>query len=473
MRKVFASRILIAVTLLTAICAEARTKKEDPLAFDNTKYTEQTLIMPDGESVRYRAYEGIFYVTHIADSVYQTLNIYVPLSAISDKDCPILLRTYVGGYRASKAQRPSGKDATGRALEEGYVVCIPGSRGWDSEVKGADGRHFTGRAPAGLVDLKAAIRYLRHNDKRMPGNAERIITDGTSAGGAMSALLGTSGNVPLFEPYLNALGAADERDDIFAAVCYCPIIDLEHADMAYEWLYACTNDSVRRLSPERKSVSEELAAGFPTYLESLQLHTPEGTPLTTANYTDYLKKHLIHSVQRALNEGCQLPEGIGISRRGEFVTDIDLPAYLNYVASTTRLKNPPAFDGQGITGNRPTAENLLFGDEEGSSANFTPYTIAKTSGRPEAHPDTALQQRIDLMNPMKHLMQQATRPTYWYIRHGARDRDTAFPIPINFATRLANMGYQVDFHLPWNRGHEGDYNLDDLFKWIKECLNTD
>lgn len=25
--------------------------------------------------------------------------------------------------------------------------------------------------------------------------------------------------------------------NVFASVCYCPIIDLDHADMAYEWLY--------------------------------------------------------------------------------------------------------------------------------------------------------------------------------------------------------------------------------------------
>ena len=67
----------------------------------------------------------------------------------------------------------------------------------------------------------------------MPGNAEKIITDGTSAGGAMSALLGTTGNNPAYEPYLKAMGAADARDDVYASVCYCPITDLNHADIAY------------------------------------------------------------------------------------------------------------------------------------------------------------------------------------------------------------------------------------------------
>ena len=77
-------------------------------------------------------------------------------------------------------------DATGRALKEGYVVVVPGTRGRNSR----DGETYTGRASKAILDLKAAIRYLRRFDKQIPGNTERIITDGTSAGGAMSALMG-------------------------------------------------------------------------------------------------------------------------------------------------------------------------------------------------------------------------------------------------------------------------------------------
>jgi acetyl esterase/lipase len=36
------------------------------------------------------------------------------------------------------------------------------------------------------VDLKAAVRYLRYNDRIMPGDAEKIITSGTSAGVSLS-----------------------------------------------------------------------------------------------------------------------------------------------------------------------------------------------------------------------------------------------------------------------------------------------
>lgn len=51
---------------------------------------------------------------------------------------------------------------------------------------------------------------------------------------------------------------------------------------------------------------------------------------------------------------------------------------------------------------------------------------------------------------------------HWYIRHGAIDRDTAFPIPINLATKLENKDKDVNFKLPWNRPHSGDYALNEL-----------
>ncbi|ROS79706.1 hypothetical protein [Muribaculum intestinale] len=58
-----------------------------------------------------------------------------------------------------------------------------------------------------------------------------------------------------------------------------------------------------------------------------------------------------------------------------------------------------------------------------------------------------------------------------FIRHGAKDRDTSFLVPVNLATKLMNLGFDVNFFLPWNRPHSGDYNLDDLFAWI-ECINN-
>ncbi|MGN1225927.1 MAG: subtype B tannase [Candidatus Cryptobacteroides sp.] len=451
--------ILTALTPALGACSDAASKG---LVFDKNAGIPRSITLPTGETVKYTAFERLYFVTNVEDSTYQYMNVFVPEGA--DETTPIFLRTYVGGYMASEASYPQAGDATGRALLEGYVVAIPGSRGRNSKV----GETWTGRAPAAILDLKAAIRYLRHFDREMPGDAETIITDGTSAGGAMSALMGTTGNAKEFEPYLEAMGAAKERDDVFASVCYCPIIDLEHADMAYEWMYGNT-DSRQGLPDEQKAISEELAGQFPAYLASLELRKPDGSLLTVDNYLDYIREELIRAAQKAKDAGADIPPELGFSfsgksrgRTGEYILDLDMPTYLNYVVSTQPLKGVPAFDSKDVAGSRASGENDEFGDARGSSVNYTMYAASRTG----AVIDAGLQERVYLMNPMNFIGRDGNA-AYWYIRHGARDRDTAFPVPVNFATKLRNAGLDVDFLLAWNRPHSGDYALDELFEWIK------
>lgn len=61
---------------------------------------------------------------------------------------------------------------------------------------------------------------------------------------------------------------------------------------------------------------------------------------------------------------------------------------------------------------------------------------------------------------------KADTAKHWRIRHGAFDRDTSLAIPVILATMLENQGYDVDFFLPWGLPHCGDYDLEELFKWI-------
>lgn len=491
--------------------------KDNTLRFNPENYTSQTLTMPDGSTVAYKAYEGIFYVTNVEDSTYQTLNIYVPEQMAAVTRVPILLRTYVGGYAASTAKSPSAADATGRALKEGYVVCIPGSRGSNSTVERKGKTVYTGVAPNGLLDLKAAVRYLRYNDDLIPGDSELIFTDGTSAGGAMSSLLGATGNAKNYDSYLKKMGAADARDDVFAAICYCPITDLDHADMEYEWLYGCTNAAVRALTDAQIQISDELAAECPAYINSLALKDKGGNMLTADNYKDYLKTFLIASAHRALQEGCEIPDTLGFTfyqdksgpmgagprgngmrpgkgvrtamndgrqapsfgpgnaprfnKTSDFITGLDLDKYLSYVASVTPLKTPPAFDQMGVLIDAPSPENKVFGNENGEAANFTGFSLRHSLHNPSAVLDKEMVRRVAIMNPMNFIgTDKSTVAPNWYIRHGAKDRDTSFLVPVNLATKLENAGKNVDFALPWNRPHSGDYNLDDLFRWIQTTI---
>ena len=471
MKKRFAT-LFAAVACVYAVQAE---KPMSGVTFDASKGVAGSVTMPNGQVVNYTAYTDLYYVANVEDSTYQRMNLFVPEGA--NQRTPIFLRNYVGGYMAARAKGIDVGDASGRALAEGYVVAIPGARGRNSQVTDSEGNTlFTGRAPKGLLDLKAAVRYLRHFDKEMPGDAERIISDGTSAGGAMSSLLGATGNHPLYEPWLREMGACPERDDVFAAVCYCPIIDLEHADMAYEWLYGCTNGVTRPLTEEQAAVSAELAALYPDYLNGLCLRKPDGEPLTADNCRDYLKRLLIESAQHAKDAGAEITDSLGFvfsrgnwsGRQGEYIVDLDLERYLNYVVTTIRLKTPAAFDSEGVAGGRPSGENEEFGDERGNTAHFTDYSLRKATGQPDARIDERLNRLVYLMNPMNFIADpQATKAPHWYIRHGARDRDTSFPVPVCLALKLQNNGQQVDFKLPWNRPHAGDYALAELFAWMK------
>jgi acetyl esterase/lipase len=448
----------------------------DPLRFDPSQaFEERTMAFVDGRIVKYRAYENIYYVTNVVDPAYQYLNFYVPEPAYKNSEkTPIFLKINVGGWLASKAS-PSlmNIDASGRALIEGYVVVVPGCRGSNSTITAPDGKVvYTGMMPAAITDLKAVIRYLRHNDSLMPGSAERIITDGTSAGGALSALLGVTGNNPLYEPYLKELGAADERDDIFAAVCFCPITDQEHASMAYEWLYGVTNNKTRTLTPEQVATSDELKSLYPAYLDNLGLKKPDGTSLTCSNYKDFIKSLLIQSAQRARSAGADIPDNIGVTLSADaqgspadIVRDVDLDVYLKYIAAIETLKLPPAFDWPG--------GNKMYGDEFGKPQHVTDYSLRRATGNPNAKVDPAITTRVYLMNPMNFIGNgKSNTARNWYIRHGAIDRDTAFQVPINLYLKLLNNGNNVDFALAWNRSHRGDYDLDALFSWIGRIVEN-
>ena len=155
----------------------------------------------------------------------------------------------------------------------------------------------------------------------------------------------------------------------------------------------------------------------------------------------------------------------GKKKVGEYITGLDMDKYLNYIVSTQALKGVPAFDSYNVDGAPASGENGEFGNEQGSDVNFTEWAATKTGSTLSEE----VKENVRLLNPMYFIGDESTSVApHWYIRHGARDRDTAFPIVINLATKLHNAGKNVNFKLPWNRPHSGDYALNELFSWIAE-----
>ncbi len=485
----------------------------DKLRFDENSYEMKTCTL-DGRTITYRAYMGINYCENPMDEV-QKMNIYVPqdfyeketVNGYTLKTVPIFMPNTVGGYMEGPADEP-GKNflgiinATFEALDYGYVVACAGIRGRNTGMaskeffvganagndKKENGK-LVGRAPALVVDMKAAIRYLRHNKDVIPGDVEKIITSGTSAGGALSAITGASGNSKDYVPYLKAIGAADERDDIFAANCYCPIHNLEHADMAYEWLFNKEHVAhmmkfeevdggvkmtpiVFELTDEQKRISDELKKMFPDYLNSLALKDKKGKLLSLdsngeGSFKDYIFKLVINSAERELEkhesllrhpalrvDGCDVEKQDSLTIEGKHVTAIDTD---KYVKAITRMKPVPAFDHIDLK----SPENEVFGDNEVFARHFTDYSMSHTSGDDEM----ADEKIIKMLNPTCYIG-EADTAKHWRIRHGAFDRDTSLAIPTILALMLENHGYDVDFFLPWGLPHSGDYDLPELFAWI-------
>jgi hypothetical protein len=485
--RLFLAVMAAAFSLLSGFAGYATAAKEasGPLTFKAADYKPGVTVV-DGKTVQYRAYTKISYVTSPVDTNYQYLNLYIPVSALLDQRVPIFMPNQIGGYRPAEPILPAAtasivternpSNTVSVALARGYVVVSPGVRGNISEVN----KVFTGKAPAAIVDLKAVVRYLRYNDRIMPGNAKKIISLGQSAGGALTALLAASGNDALYEPYLKALGAAKAEDHIFGAICFCPITDLEHSDTAYEWLYSrvisdsdAQGKSLYGFTDDQKALSAELKALYPAYLNSLRLRSVfDGTPLTDANYEAYIKVFLMASAQKALDGGADMSGKKWLAIKSGNVTDLDFNAYLSYVGRIKMIKDPPAFDWLGDKSNKPprgdgSRENLLYGTADKAVNIFTDFAAGKLGTTVSQD----VRDRVYLMNAMNFVGKKGSaNAPYWYIRHGTLDRDTAFTVPVALYTKLINAGTAkgVNFELAWERPHSGSYNLPDVFAWIAE-----
>ncbi len=461
------------------------------LFFDKTLYEDRQFDNGHGEIVSFRAFENIVYVTKPVDIKYQSMNIYVPQAYFEGKEinsftaetAPIFFPISVGGYMPGRPGAPgakrigSGMNTIFHALAHGYVVAAPGTRGRTNQNYTGE---YTGKAPACIVDLKAAVRYLRFNAERIPGDTDKIISNGTSAGGALSALLGASGNNEEYGTYLKEIGAAPVRDDIFAVSSYCPITNLEHADMAYEWLFNGQLDYKKMahhemidfhlkrtlikgtLNDSEASLSNQLKELFPAYLNSLNLQDIDGSPLTldakgNGSFKNLIANQIIASAQSAVDQGIDLSRHDWLTVQSGKITAIDLGGYISYIG---RMKTPPAFDALDLS----SGENNLFGSKTTPDRHFTDFSLHHSTA---TNAQKADDQVIRLLNPMNHIGASATTTAhYWRIRHGTKDRDTSLAIPIILATTLENKGCQIDFALPWNRAHGGDYDLDELFAWI-------
>ena len=486
---------------------QADTSAKISLAFDAKNYESMSTTV-DNKEIKYRAFEYIPYVANPIDIDQQYMNIYVPeeyfnngtVNGYNTQTAPIFMPNAVGGYMPSQAMTPkveNGKpNSVLYALSRGYVVASPATRGRTN--KASDG-NFIGKAPAVIVDLQAATAYLHANDSTMPGNANRIITNGTSAGGAVSLLQGAAGNNSDFQPYLQALGAATAATNVYAVSAYAPITNLDAADMAYEWSYkgitsfnkvtmgqgelpqanvggntAPPQRTMQRVSLNADDVaySNLLSEHFPEYINNLQLHDSMGRVLKldkngNGTFKNYVKAFIIDAANKAQAKGTDLSKHTYLVRDGKTgaIKDINWEAYNQFVS---RSKAPGAFDSR----SNDSGENNLFGTSSTDNNHFTiTAALHDTTSNPEAYVQNA--KVVTMMNPMNYLgSPAATNAQFYRIRYGTADSNTSVAIPLIVGTRAQNLGYKVDMATPFNVDHSGDYDLDELFNWMDNIVKN-
>ena len=477
------------------------------LAFDVKNYESMSTTV-DNKEIKYRAFEYIPYVANPIDIDQQYMNIYVPeeyfnngtVNGYNTQTAPIFMPNAVGGYMPSQAMTPkveNGKpNSVVYALSRGYVVASPATRGRTN--KASDG-NFIGKAPAVIVDLQAATAYLHANDSTMPGSANRIITNGTSAGGAVSLLQGAAGNSSDFQPYLQALGAATAATNVYAVSAYAPITNLDAADMAYEWSYngitsfnkvsmgqgelpqanvggnsAPPQRTIQRVNLKADDVaySNLLNEHFPDYVNNLQLHDSVGRVLKldkngNGTFKNYVKEFIVAAANKAQAKGSDLSKHTYLVRDNKTGTikDINWEAYNRFVS---RSKAPGAFDSR----SNDSGENNLFGTSTTDNNHFTiTAALHDTTSNPEAYVQNA--KVVTMMNPMNYLgSPAATNAQFYRIRYGTADSNTSVAIPLIVGTRAQNLGYKVDMATPFDVNHSGDYDLDELFNWMDNIVKN-
>ncbi|MCR5089421.1 MAG: hypothetical protein K6C08_07925 [Oscillospiraceae bacterium] len=449
---------------------------------------------------------GIQYCTDPADLTYETLGIFVPgayFDAVPNDDgtytctisesgmqngytaytAPVLFPVNTPGHKAQSAPTDYQKNA-GTYTEEGFVYVVAGCRGKDAGI------------PAGVTDLKAAIRFIRANLNVLPGNTERFVAYGHSGGGSQTAVLGASGDSALYTPYLEAIGAADSSDAVNAAMCWCPITGFDSADEGHEWSMGNTRSD---LSDEMKAVSDALAAAYADYVNEIGFTDEDGNALTleesetgifqAGTYYEYVKRTIEESLEHFLSDtSFPFSESSGknqtseafdsaqdylncLNADGEWVTydessgKITISSIYDFSLHMKKASKPvAAFDKLEKGGHE------LFNTGDGECTHFDAVLaeiVKGTEYEEEFAEDLSatdalgktMEYRLRMFSPLSFLMKAnedydtAQVADFWRIRSGISQSDTPLTTEINLALALNSCGKNVDFETVWGQGH--------------------
>lgn len=479
-------------------------------------------------------YQGVYMNANVTNLSNQTMAIYVPAAYLTtDADgnvtgidhtakagnytadtAPIVYLNECGGWKSSS---PRSCDTS--YIEEGMIYVTAGARSRDA--KSEDGATVTGKAPTQVVDLKSGVMALRANSGVIPGDKDRIVSIGTSGGGQMSSILGASGNMSEYYEYLYETGAlgvtknADGSfasaipDNVYAAQLYCPIADIENADLAYAWWWVDLADDGGTyggsMTAFERRLQELEAEAFVDYLNSLNLKAADGSALTltglrSGSYYEAILGNISDALNAMANAGeidpaAAYPDSSSwLTQNGDGSWQVtDLRGFMIGTGLVNnRNKAIPGFDPMD-----KSAENDAFGAPEQSAVHFSRSVAQLLSdhydelsaldgfdaGQVDSYIEEALTgsgadtvaKQADLLNATEILLGSnglnAVDPArHWRDRSGTADQHTSFSVGYNILLAAQMRGLDVNYHLVWNMGHgsEEGTSTGTFIDWINE-----
>ena len=318
LRKGIAVMLILIMTAALSACSGSS-------ADETTSSAETTLSQIDMSKWQYNEDDDVYYQIGIsycenpADESYEQLAVFVPGAYMTGTDngdgtytCELDESAEINGYTAATAPVVMPINTPGysaqNALTDYTDVSEYTSAGFVYVHAGCRGRDEG--APAGVTDLKAAVRYIRYCDDVLAGDSESIFTFGMSGGGAQSAVMGSTGDSERYDAYLEEIGAVQGVSDaVLGSMCWCPITNLDTADEAYEWMMGATRSG---LSDEEQQISDQLAEAFASYINEAGIKDADGNTLTleesdngiyqSGSYYEYMKSVIEDSLSNFLQD---------------------------------------------------------------------------------------------------------------------------------------------------------------------------
>jgi acetyl esterase/lipase len=134
-----------------------------------------------------RSFEGYKVMRNISyagtDNARQTLDLALPIKSTTNKLLPVVVFIHGGGWRGGS--KDGGLNRIREFLKSGGYAGVSVGYRLSNEAKW----------PAQIHDCKAAIRWIRANAEKHGLDGDKIAVHGTSAGGHLVAMLGTSSGV--------------------------------------------------------------------------------------------------------------------------------------------------------------------------------------------------------------------------------------------------------------------------------------